>query len=717
MRYLWILLLLGMLLLIVPGVSGNYVILLNESMPNSTSGWIPSVPGNVGYSAFSDPVDVFGVVPAGEPVVWKDNSNFFFGKPLNSTYLSYLGAEELFINFTIQGGKSAADAQSAFFPFFLSDTNNIMVDFNTDDPPAANHHIDLRIGSTEDLSVVASYDNKMYNVTIRMNYVVNETNVTVTEYDDVTGGFRNRNIKDVLSTTTFGTLQTNITQMKELNSGAVRVGSTLIYGDFDADYFRESYTVTPTSGSFDSSTSSIFFNMSAPVFVNATVVTNGNPSESVCADCMNYTTTLTNNVVPGYNTFVFNYSFYRSGELFTRSETINAFAGVDVAMCGGVGAGTSRIFTGTFRDELNIGDTRESNFTLYLYDSLGNSILTNSTADSKTVEICSANFTTSTPITMQLHYVDVNGTFATRQFNEIKIALNETNPINTSIWELDSASTTNYVVTLEETSGFSLGGYLIKARKLSGITSQIQMVASYITSLTAGQGVYPLDLDSLGTLYNFEVFDPEGVFVIETGYHALTSTSETIKINIDEDKTMETQKLLNDNLNYTFVFDGGFNFTSLWFNSTALINRACVKVTSGALNESLSFYQDSCLVVNATQSSGNINVTIPNNSTSYTGVFYVRAIKDGQDHIMSIVYAEFKQFRPYEFIGIDGLFWGAILIMTMGLIGIANPFVAIGMAGFTYVMLALFGFINVPMTSVWGIVFIVGVLFWALRKE
>jgi len=198
--------------------------------------------------------------------------------------------------------------------------------------------------------------------------------------------------------------------------------------------------------------------------------------------------------------------------------------------------------------------------------------------------------------------------------------------------------------------------------------------------------------------YEF-VIEYGGTVYLEDGPTKITSTTRTFRINLLSDfyaRYTDVIYGITSSLNYTDA-TGNFRFT--WSDPDGNYHYGCLKVTKESVSGN-TLINDTCVMSTA----GTILVNV-NSSGSVNGTYVaVGYIKFDDPYVLQILRKTWGSLS--ETFGSEGLFYGFLIILTVAMVGIFAPKLAVILAVIGLVFSSILGFFH--MNPSWIIALVIG---------
>lgn len=274
-------------------------------------------------------------------------------------------------------------------------------------------------------------------------------------------------------------------------------------------------------------------------------------------------------------------------------------------------------------------------------------------------------------------------------------ALNNTNIFNRTLFLIGNADGTPITFEVLDENDEGLQNHYIEVERKDFITSLYDLVA---IGKTDSDGKSTISLEQTDAFYRFKIFN----------YNNLLKTTQDTQIVVTELEIPvtgatqgELRKKFGD-IAYTLEFDNSSKMYILSFaDPNSEMKQGCLRVVEYAFNSEGVIY-DECLP----GSSGAINFTIPDNTSSYSASFYASI---NPTSLIDTVYNNFTTGLA-QTIGAEGVVMALLFVMTLALIGSWNPAVAVGFGVLGIIVSALMGILIISLAGIIGLI-IVGAFF------
>ena len=714
-KFLWcfaILILLSSLAL-VPLAEGQVLYPIYKDDLNSTDGWNQMTSAGSLAASLSGATETANSGSNAKAI--KTVPQFFFNVPFNATYLSYLGANEVYFNFTSRAtpgrGTNAGDKE-LFLGLFDPGSQEFKLGYNDDAgddelfgdcPGIANNVISNNEWTTAN-----------YLQSFHSNYTDGTTNITsMTITETLKHTVNCASVIEGENATDF-----NITlQVSAANTHQILITNLSIMANMDADYW--------SNGSYSNFTNDVYFpnadeitvNFSAPVVVNTTYILNGGTTQTLCTNCQNETL-FASGALDGSNNITLNFTWIRNDTTFSFYEEHSFTAGTSYALCNdNIPNVDQPVFNVTFRDEENVGTQVSTNFTIKLFDnSVLSPFLDRANEEVQGFEICFVNDTAEREVGFDLIYESADASYSERQIGTVgsqKININITNPYTIDAYLLLVASGTTITFTIEDESGIKQSGLTVEAYRFDPANNTLLFVDQEVTDVN---GIALFDM-VLNEQYSLVIKDGTGTILKDTGPFKISETTYTISINLLQITTGQTQLEINE-IAFDLSCVPGCNHSALWINASWVaapntINYACLEIANRTILNSFGIINTTCLSAN--------NGTITMDATQWNGTvlqarFFVNAVENDIDYNLKILDIDLRQ--AFQLWGTMGLFLAIFMLFSiMSAMVLNSPFLTIVGMMVSIFFLYLMGITALTLGTTMTVIAFGGLLLFFFRQR
>lgn len=304
-------------------------------------------------------------------------------------------------------------------------------------------------------------------------------------------------------------------------------------------------------------------------------------------------------------------------------------------------------------------------------------VWTESKAVSANFSWSEAHTTTTYPVCIFPNYTQAfadvkvsygEGDFTPREFNLLNQSINSTTLLF-DLFFLETVNADSVTVTITDDNDLSQEGFLVEAYLWNIAENEFDLVESKVTD---PEGIVVLSLNiGEGQLYQFLIYDENGILVRSVDKFEVTATSYTFRVvpaaQFGLDVINDLDKDFSDKFSLTYS-DVTFNVTLTWDDSTTdIIDEGCLKVIQRGVWNDTSVLTDQCSP-NDTQT---MRYNIGNATNEYAAIFYVIASVDGSDYVLKVLTID--QREGWQLIGLDGAFWAFLIILTFSIMFATVP--------------------------------------------
>jgi len=260
--------------------------------------------------------------------------------------------------------------------------------------------------------------------------------------------------------------------------------------------------------------------------------------------------------------------------------------------------------------------------------------------------------------------------------------------------------------TVLDQNGDEVENAYIKVKKYDIGTGTYKTIETLKTD-QQGKALGNIILDT--TWYEF-VVEYGGTVYLTDGPTKITTTSRTFRINLLTDFFAQYTDVIYgiiSSLNYTDA-TGNFRFT--WSDPDGNYHWGCLKVTKESLAGN-TLINETCVQSTA----GTILINV-NDSGSVNGTYVaVGYIKFDEPYVLQILRKTWGSLS--ETFGNEGLFYGFLIILTVAMVGIFAPKVAIILAVIGLVFSSILGFFNMNPSWIIALVIAAGLTIYRMRDN
>ena len=209
--------------------------------------------------------------------------------------------------------------------------------------------------------------------------------------------------------------------------------------------------------------------------------------------------------------------------------------------------------------------------------------------------------------------------------------------------------------------------------------------------------------------YEF-VIEYGGTVYLEDGPTKITTTSRTFRINLLSDfyeRYTDVIYGITSSLSYTDA-TGNFRFT--WSDPDGNYHYGCLKVTKESIAGN-TLINDTCVMSTAGTILVNINSTEEVNGT-YVAVGY---IKFDEPYVLQVLRKTWGSLS--ETFGSEGLFYGFLIILTLAMVGVYAPKIAMILAVIGLIFSSILGFFNMNPSWIIALVIATGLTIYRMRDN
>ncbi len=264
--------------------------------------------------------------------------------------------------------------------------------------------------------------------------------------------------------------------------------------------------------------------------------------------------------------------------------------------------------------------------------------------------------------------------------------------------------TTIVEFTVLDQNGDEVENAYIKVKKYDIGTGTYKTIETLKTD-QQGKALGNIILDT--AWYEF-VVEYGGTVYLEDGPTKITTTSRTFRINLLSDffdRYTDVIYGITSSLNYT---DSTGNFRFTWSDPDGNYHYGCLKVTKESLAGN-TLINDTCVQSTA----GTILVNI-NDSGSVNGTYVaVGYIKFDEPYVLQVLRKTWGSLS--ETFGNEGLFYAFLIILTVAMVGIFAPKIAMILAVIGLVFSSILGFFNMNPSWIIALVIAAGLTIYRMR--